>query len=816
MIMLKYDFELDLATARSRMSTKWKNATVRWSELLDRCSQTVRTPETMAEYLKMTREEQGTIKDVGGFVAGYLSGGMRKSANVISRSAVTLDLDFAEQGAWENFARDCGCAAMVYSTHKHTDEKPRLRLVIPSSRAMTAAEYEAVARYWAARVGIEMVDHTTYDLNRLYYWPSTAKGAPFFFDYNDAPAFDPEAVLATYRNYRDASEWPTSTREGDAMAREMKQAGDPEGKPGLIGAFCRAYTIEEVIGKYLGDVYEPTAHEGRYTYRLGHVAGGLICYEGKFAYSHHETDPASQQLCNAFDLVRVHLFGLRDEGSRAADITKRPSYLAMQELAAKDGKVRELIARERIAAAAEEFGLLDEEEPEEGAAETETEPASTAWLGELDVDKRGTIRSTANNVVAILENDPKLAGHIWHDQFSGFDMVEGGLPWDKKATQWGNRDDANLRVYLEKFYGITGKDKIKDAKDNVLTRRSAHPIRDYLSALTWDGTPRLDTLIIDYLGAEDCRLTRAMTRKHFAAAVARVMTPGCKYDHCLVLAGPEGAGKSTLLSVMGGAWFNDSVNTTDGKNGMEQIRRAWIIELGELSAVKRSDVESLKAFFSRQIDVYRPAYGQVVESYPRQCVFCGTTNEEFFLKGDTGNRRFWPVCIDPSRRKVSDLRTELKANRDQIWAEAVERWRQGEKLFLDEELEAEARERQKAYNDNADDPMAEMVELYVNTRLPRDWAKRTLPQRRSYFNDPDPLNMLGVELRERVCPAEFLCERLGRDMGDKEFKTLSRRVGRILVDMGWEGPRLSKHAKAVYGLQRSYWRPIEDRSDNDL
>jgi len=780
-IELSHDFALDIATAHSRLSKKWKNKKWQWSELVRRCSQTKRTDESVGEYLKMTKQEQADIKDVGGFVGGYLSGGTRKTANVMWRSVATLDIDYGTASVWDDFTMQFGFAAMLYSTHKHTPEKPRLRLVFPLSRNVKPNEYEPLCRKIADTLGIDLFDITTYQLPRLFYWPSTSRDGEFIFEYQDGPACDVDAILKTYVNPFDVSEWPMGSRETEAVAHELRKAGDPLEKPGLIGAFCRAYTIEDAIDTFLQDAYVKTGTDGRYTYKLGSVAAGLVCYEGKFAYSHHETDPASMQLCNAFDLCRIHLFGVHDEGSRVTDITRLPSYLKMQDFAAKDKTVRVLLTKERRADAESDFADVDLDEAEN------PEEANTDWMADLEYDRKGAIKSTAKNIICIIENDPRLKGHLWHDLFSGFDLVKGGLPWDKKATQWGNRDDANLRIYLEENYGVTGKDKIKDAKDAVFTRRRVHPIRDYLNSLTWDGTPRLDTLIVDYLGVEDTALNRAMTRKHFTAAVARVMNPGCKYDYCLIVTGAEGIGKSTLFSVMGGEWFNDSLVTMEGKSGMEQARGGWVIELPELGSIKRSDVEQVKAYISRQDDTYRPAYGTVTEKHPRQCIFCGTTNETYFLKGDTGNRRFWVMAADADRRKHNDVKADLMAERDQVWAEAVERWKEGEKLYLPADMETEARHRQAEYNDDADDPVKDMLLAYLDMKLPGEWQTWDLKRRRAYITDPDPLDQTGTEERTRVCAAEFICERLGRDMGDKEYKYLARKVGRLMDDLpGWE------------------------------
>ena len=808
-IRLNNDFSIDLATEHSRIAKKWRNRHWLWSELLQRCSETKRTGETAAEYARMSKEEQSDVKDVGGFVGGYLSGGIRKNANVMYRTVATLDIDYGTVNVWDDFTMAFGFAAMIYSTHKHSSKTPRYRLVFPLSRQVSPAEYEPLCRKIAAEIGIDLFDDTTYELPRLFYWPSTSKDADFVFDYQDGPACDVDAILSQYVDYKDVSAWPLSSREGDVIAHEIKKQGDPTEKPGVIGAFCRAYSIEDAIDNFLSDKYEKTGHDGRYTYKLGSVAGGLVCYEGKFAYSHHETDPASKQLCNAFDLCRVHLFGAQDEGSRALDVTRKPSYAAMQEFAAKDKAVKLLMARERAQAAADDFdGLDDAELPEDYNDE---------WKAELEYTKSGKLLCNIANIILILENDPTLAGHIVHDLFTGMDSAKDGLPWNKNANQWTDTDDANLRVWLEKHYDITGKEKIADALTAVLTRHSYHPIRDYLNGLTWDGVPRLDRIIIDYMGAEDSELNRAMSRKHFVAAVARVFNPGCKYDYCLIMSGAEGIGKSTLLRVMGGRWFNDSITTLEGKEGMEQLRRAWVVELGELSSIKRSDVEQVKAHLSKQVDIYRAAYARRVLEHPRQCVFCGTTNEALFLKGDTGNRRFWVIPVVAELRKYKDWSEAIRRDRDQLWAEAVHYYKQGEPLYLSEELEAQAKQRQQDFNDDNDDPIVAMLDKYLNTLLPVNWDTMDIQARRSYLRDPDPLQAEGTVKRDKVCAAEFICEQLGKDMADKDYKYLCRRVSKMIGDRPeWERVSSTKHAAKLYGTQRGFRRVEQPDEDDDI
>ncbi len=244
----------------------------------------------------------------------------------------------------------------MYSTHSHSPEKPRLRLVIPLARPVTPDEYAAIGRRVAADLGIDQFDDTTYEPQRLMYWPSVAKDGEFIFKHQDEPWLNPEDVLARYENWQDPSFWPESSR---AQAKRQKLAdkqGNPLEKQGLVGAFCRTYTITAAIETFLSDVYERMG-ERRYTYIPGSTAGGLVVYDDDtFAYSHHGTDPISGQLVNAFDLVRLHKFKeLDDEAEPGTPVVRLPSYMAMIELAENDPRVRETKYQERMAAIEEDF-----------------------------------------------------------------------------------------------------------------------------------------------------------------------------------------------------------------------------------------------------------------------------------------------------------------------------------------------------------------------------------------------------------------------------------------------------------------------------
>lgn len=777
-----------------------------------RCAETKRTEESVAEYARMSREEQSAVKDVGGFVGGYLSGGVRKTANVMYRTVATLDIDYGTPDVWDDFTLQFSFAAMLYSTHKHTPETPRYRLVFPLSRQVRPDEYEPLCRRVAEAVGIDRFDITTYQLPRLFYWPSTSRDGEYVFEVQDGEACDVDALLATYRNFRDASEWPLSSREGEAVAHELRKAGDPTEKGGLIGAFCRAYTIEEAIDKFLPEVYERTAMEGRYTYRKGSVAAGLVCYDGKFAYSHHETDPAGRQLCNAFDLVRIHLFGLHDEGSRVTDITRRPSYLSMQDFAAADKAVRVLLTQERREGAREDFEGIAAEEA--GADE-----ANTEWMETLDYDRKGNIRPTAVNALKVLENDPLLAGHLFYDEFRCSAVVVGGLPWNAKAKKWRDADNSQLRIYMEKVYNITGKDKIKDAKVSYIDSHSIHPVRDYLNSLRWDGVRRAERAVTDYLGAKDCGLNRAATRVWLTGAAARIFEPGCKFDYCLILAGRQGVGKSSFFEILAGEWYNGNLSSMScDKASMEQLQGSWIFEIQELDSMKRREASQVKAFITNRNDKYRSAYKEETEDHPRQCVFGGTTNEAAFLKDDTGDRRFWVIQIEEGYRREGSPREALARDRDQIWAEVVQWYRQGgEPLMLEERHEREMEERRQSFSTNAEDPLPDMVYNFLETRLPPDWGCYTLDQRIRYFRDGEDIRTKGTELRRRASVTEFMLEYLGMRATSNEYQYKALKVKAIidgLDEWAYVG-RQRYNQGSLYQKIRQYER-VETEEEEDI
>lgn len=823
--------ELDIATAHSRKAAKWKNRKWQWEDLLERCRETTRTRETVAEYARMSREEQSDVKDVGGFVGGYLNGGSRKTQAVLLRSMATLDIDFGTTDVWDDFTLQYGCAALLYSTHKHTPENPRFRLVIPFNRPVKPDEYEPACRRIAASLGIEMFDRTTYELARLFYWPSTSRDGEFVFREQDGPPIDVDELLATYRDYRDASAWPLSSREGKLITHEIRKAGDPTEKPGLIGAFCRAYTIEEAIERFLPDIYGKTVTEGRYTYLKGSVAGGLVCYEHKFAYSHHETDPAGGKLCNAFDLCRIHLFGIRDEGSRATDPTRLPSYAAMMERAGKDERTCLLLARERRESVAADFdGVANRDGIDPGIANRDggpdTEPEDDGWMGKLDCDKNGNPKPTAANYELIALHDPAFRG-VRYDLFSQTEQLpKKGSPF-QGTHEPGVMDDvslAKMSAYVEKNYGL--KTPVNTLVDKMLrataTERSFHAVKDYILSEPWDGTPRVDTLFIDYLGAEDCPLNRAIARKWMVAAVTRALEVdeetgmGVKFDHIVVFYGEQGTGKSTMAETLAGPWYGAISFTQSVKEQGEAMQQSWIVEVPEFKGLKASDDDSVKDCISRLCDGYRAAYDRTWQKHPRHCVLIGATNNQYFLKDVTGNRRFWVVPA-PGIGPVYEWRDRLRANVRQLWAEAYHYYRMGEPLYLTDDLGQEMDRRTGDFTVAAGDPLREHLAYWLDIPLPVDWGSYDQRRRRSYYRDYEPIAAQGTVRRDEVTVCEIINECDYPGLG----KYSHQMIGGILKSLGWEYCSCRIRLKAYKGKDgknlrsRYYKRPDIDPAEEE-
>lgn len=793
--------KLRISTAGSRKATHWPKSEILWSEFTEKLKTPTRSTETLEQYLALPKSQQDELKNVGGFVGGTFMGDRRKAAYVEGRDLITLDLDNIPAGQTDEIlkrVRGLGCAAAVYSTRKHAGYAPRLRVIVPLDRTATVDEYEPAARKLAALIGIEFCDPTTFEASRLMYWPSCSGDSQYICEVMDQAFCHLDGLLSMYGDWTDVTQWPQVPGSDAIERRRLAKQEDPTNKRGVIGAFCRTYSITQAMERFIPGMYEETAISGRYSYTGGETTGGAIVYDGDlFLYSHHSHDPCCNQLVNAFDLVRLHLYGDRDnEAKEGTPVNKLPSFVAMSRLALDDKPVADLISKERFEQAQQAFAASV---PDVG----QTEEYDLSWIGRMTKDGTGRFEKTINNVVLILENDPLLKGKIATDEFASCGMVLGKLPWSNKdeKRRWEDVDYAGFYRYIETFYGITGREKLDNALLIVSSQNMINDVKRYLQGLRWDGTKRLDTLLSVYLGAEDTPYTRAVMRKSLCAAVARAIVGGAKYDYMPIFTGPQGIGKSTFLSILGKAWFSDSLTTFEGKEAAELIQGTWINEIGELTAMTKQEVSAVKQFLSKCEDIYRAAYGRQTKRYPRRCVFFGTSNDSEFLKDATGNRRFWPVDVGvhPAKKSVWQ---ELPLEVDQIWAEAYAYWALGEPLFLPKEIEALAVEQQERHRETSG--KEGMILDFLERPVPKNWKQMTVQNRKLFLAGMSHGEM-ELEPREKTCAMEIWVECFG---GDPKYlkRVESTEINSVLANAGGWRRIKSPRKFGPYGQQRGFER----------
>lgn len=806
---MQHNRKIIISVGAGRKSVNWQRQELNYSDFVYRLGKPVRSEETLEEYLKLSKATQDDLKDVGGFVGGALKGVRRKASNVLSRDLITLDFDNIPTGETESVIKKVmtlGCGYVIYSTRKHAPYRPRLRIILPLDRSVTADEYEPIARYAAKQIGIEMADPTTFEPSRLMFWPSCSSDSQYVYTYEDKPFLSADGVLATYADWRDIASWPQVPGVDVGHRKDLTKQQDPTTKTGLIGAFCRAYDIYEAMETFIPKAYDPTSDQNRYTYLQGSTTGGAIIYEGgKFLFSHHATDPCGGQLVNAWDLVRLHKFSdLDEEAAEGTPVATLPSTMAMKDLARSDDKVIGLLNRERQEAAENYFDVLGQESLQPNPDMVCPDETDDGWMKNLTADARGNYEKTIANIALILDNDPNFKGRIYLDEFANRGMVTLPLPWEagEGARMWTDTDDAQLALRLEKVYGITGDKKIETALKVVAFNHRRNEVKEYLTGLNWDGEERIDSLLRDYLGAEESIYTSEIMRKALIAAISRALsTKGVKYDYMVVFSGPQGIGKSTFLAKLGGEWFSDSLYSFEGKEAAELIQGTLINEVGELSAMTKSETETVKQFLSKTHDIYREAYGRRTNKYPRRCVFFGSTNSESFLRDATGSRRFWPVRVGELRPN-KDIFEDLDKEIDQIWAEAYSYYILGERLILSPEANEIAERMQENYRDV--DPKEGTVAEFLKRKIPQNWYDMEPRDQRAFMagNFKMPDDVVLVE-RDKVCIAEVWQVCFGGDV-----KYLNRRDSNELTNImtGLPGWTRNKNPRFYgrYGRQKGF------------
>ena len=791
---LNHDKDIVIAIAGNRKNTTWKNKQITISEFVEKISKTIKTTETFSDYILMSKAEQGEIKDVGGFVGARLRNSSRNKNNVIERELLTIDLDHCKEETLGILKRELGDICFsIYSTHSHTEKKPRLRLIVYPDKPLSVGEYEPVMRKIAERIGINAVDDSTYDINRLMYWGSTSLDKEYLFFHNDMPHLDVESVLSEYGDgdaWKDTRNWAFSDREltkGSGIINSaLGRVGNPEEKPGVIGAFCRVVDIRSALD-ILSDVYRKESDD-RYSFIQGSSTHGLVVYEDKFVTSNHATDPASGDFShNAFDIIRIHKFGDLDGDVKAkTPINKRPSHKSMVDYARDyPGVKADLIAH----------GISDTEEVTEDdfdCFDNDGDPnddTKQTFFNLLKLGNRNEILTIYSNASYIVEHDEKLSGYIRTNAMT--DTIE---------YKGNNISDANLikiKDYITKKYNCDfSTSSINEAIANAAINNQYHPVKDYLNSLKPSSRSLVETFLIRHFGVADNTYHREIMKCWAVAAVARVFEPGFKFDNVIVLSGKQGIGKTSFIRMLAKDKWYGELNSFESQLAVEQISGCWLVEISEISVSNKHNLELQKAFLSGTSTKVRMAYARYTSDFKRSCVFMGTTNEDEYLKDSTGNRRWLPINCSAKQIDFKQLESEV----DDFWSEALALYRSGETTVLSKEaLEYSESVQNETLSENTD---AGLIENFINSKINKNKYKIPISEPDHFDDDESYL----VE-RTKVCTREIWVDCLGRTGSPSAADR--RDIAAVLnKNLMWEKSQNQITFGARYGRQKA-WVKVE-------
>ena len=753
--------------------------------------------EEFCEILKRKRSSAEKT-EFGMFLGGEAVNG-RKKENVKSRTMAALDLDRisgvntaeALEIITERFA---DYTFIAHTTHRSTNDAPRIRVIFPLDPIID--DPDTIEGSYSATVAMladmlpekSWFDSASEKLAQCMVYPvRNPDGPEVQFAENDGDSVTPIEPITI--------ETQAAASEKQAQAASAATNNKPRA---IVAAFNKVYTIRDAIETYCAAQWLPGSTPNRYTHAESSSQDGLAVLSDNIAYNFHASAPGSQRGMNAFDLVRLTLYGDRDAGIdlQQTPVDEIPSQAAMLELCRKDKRVMKQLKDDKKAA-----------------------PVITRGADGIERDERGRIATTLNNIIKVMRADSDLGPHIRYNTFTNRPVAGAGLPWGKKAGEhnWTDTDTRRLRAYLEEKHGPgvrLRKDDVTDAAMTIAHDNEYDSVVEYLEKLPkWDGKPRVDDLLIRHLEAEDTEYTRIVTRKHLVAHIARAMEPGCKYDTMLTLKGDQGCGKTQLIQNLMPSieWYLEDLPDFN-KEGKRIIQGKWAVEMAELVAFRKSDKESFKRFLSQQKDTDRLPWDKFSTDMPRRCVFWGTTNEPQFLRDETGERRQWPVACNADVNNGSKVAEAVKSERDQIWAEALHYYREGCPLYLSPEENALLLAAQAQFKEV--DTRLEELEDFLAQKVPDNWKDWTGSQKRAFFHREkysyttlphyDPNRM---ELRETITRREIWCECF-----DNDDRSPSRREGFDLSNLmnaipGW---KYEVKTTRIYGYsttnQKARWR----------
>ena len=796
-----------IATAPQRRSRHWTQSEIDWSEIAAWC------------------ESPAEVKEAGNYVLGTLrptkvkhpgssdscqSLHRRKEA-VVSRSAVALDVDHPGSTFTSDLKDKLGDLPVVWhTTFSSTPDAPRYRVLVLTDREMTPNEYVAVARVIMEDLGAAQFDAGSSQPERYMFRPAASDPTAFRHGSWDGEPLSVDAMLEA------AGELPEDT--APPVSRNKR---NPYEIAGVVGAFNRAYeSFDDLI-----ETYElPYTRDGADRWYYGAQVGepGLVLLSEGLVFSHYAHDPAATgHSQSAFDLVRMHRFGELDANTRpATPVTKLPSYAEMCSLASRDERVQTEVLKSmdfEPITPEQDHGALNGARTTERTARRDSGGSgggsgsggdsgsgsggsgdSGDWRRQLQRTPRSQqIIDNIHNWDLICSHDPVFGG-LHFNELSFAIETHGPLPWrSNTVSMFTKMDRSSFALYLERRYQLKPTDKRLDQLiDAAAQGRVVNHVKDYLVRLPpWDGVPRVETCLP---GVEPTPYSRMVARKSLVAAVARVFNPGVKWDHVLVVMGEEGLGKSHWINKLAQGW-TASLGDISNKDTLLIMHRSWIMIADEGYSLKKSDADMLKEFLTRTTDTFRVPFERETGVYPRRCVIWSTTNDRVFLRSQEGNRRFLIVEATGS----VDFEALTPEYIEQVWAEAIHLFMMGEPLFIAGDDAAMAAEVRDTFTE--EDALIGLIQEYLATPVPEDWAERTPESRASWFaSRGDEFTEPGTQLQDQVCSTQIWVEALGRRIGDHRRADLLLITNALDKLEDW-GP-VGRRVVPGYGQQRVFER----------
>ena len=780
---------------------------------------------------KLTDNEKDRRKELKGYIdslkfhGGYYFGGTfegnTRGNAVTSKSLITLDIDnissdidFLDLVQNNSFLKPY--EYIIHSTAKHFPKHQRYRLIIPLEEALTediALKYECIARHVANTImDISKFDKTAFDDTHLMLYPVVAQNTPpkyYTYYHNETKNFlNSQEILSQY-NYHDrytfqGVERPTvpelpptpqklytsssdliTSRDKDNLrvfiAQELQENNifvpDVTNYRKKFGCVCGSSD-----GANWGHGYVCNCFSSNHDSRLGKQGNGVYTYDifDLYAYTHNlDTSRDFIKIC--YELAKKYNITL--ENSKQIE---RFFHKPIEDF--RDIGNNTTVAHHNSNGNNSTFSNVPE------------------WYNLLRISQKGNIISSLHNIKIILQNDDTYKGKIEYNELTNMRTFN--------RTDWEDVHESMIKLYLEEQYNLcVSVENINHVCNIIEYNNRYHPIREHLSQLKWDGIPRVNTVFSDFLGAKNDIYTQKVASITFIGAVARIFQPGIKYDTCTVFVGRQGLGKSKFISklAINQDWFTDGVTTFDGKEFYESIQGKWLVELGEGTAFQKSIKERSKQAIASQQDSYRKPYARNPITLKRQCIFFGTTNNYDFLKDETGDRRYYPIDVD-RRNATKNMDTELTPKYvNQLWAEALERYKQGEEIYItDGNILTIAEQEQRNHFD--ENPLQSDIYNFLDILLPppQEWYSMTLEQRKIYIqavqSGEDTLKSLrrtGVYRRDRVSVKEIMCELYGYELNQPIERKISLDISRSLTALGWHKTGKAERINP-YGLQRIF------------